>query len=525
MGWRATLETLKPQFEAQATRSLGLHHMMVEVADDERDKMKGPDWFVREADFFGSNTTPVHPSGPWQVAQFSGLPWLGPHFRGVQPEESLDRIPPERIVCDKSGTPRAVFVPIRLRSSYLCGDTNASAAFLALAEAASRSLTGVAEFDGCSFTDELIDLFREPRGGIRQIFGEITDPPPQFIANGWNTGVLLYPSGVLIDTPLAEQVPDSAHWLLLLHQIAWCRLSGSPLRSQRLSWHENMTVPYEWVANREAEMSVPTMLREKLAQISTTSYYSVLGTREHPLDVNLASAFAIDLLLSKGPAAKNRPSQSAVPVDYSNESWHKLPMPQIVEANQTASALRKRVKPKVVLLTATPIERDTVLKHLEPLADSAGIIRLHHDKNTYFIGRLGKQPIVLCMCSTGAASRDSAQIVTGEALRFWKPSALIMVGIAFGRTEDRQKIGDALVSERIIAYEPERVGVELSIARGHHFQAGPKLFSAFRNADVDWRFDNPQGLPSTPHFGAVLSGEKLVDNPEFKSELFVKRRA
>ena len=48
MGWRQSLETLQKQFEAQATRSRGLHHLMVEVADDERDQMVGPAWFVRD---------------------------------------------------------------------------------------------------------------------------------------------------------------------------------------------------------------------------------------------------------------------------------------------------------------------------------------------------------------------------------------------------------------------------------------------------------------------------------------------
>jgi len=48
MGWKETLETLRKQFEARATCSRGLHHLMVEVADDERDRMEGPDWFVRE---------------------------------------------------------------------------------------------------------------------------------------------------------------------------------------------------------------------------------------------------------------------------------------------------------------------------------------------------------------------------------------------------------------------------------------------------------------------------------------------
>ena len=97
-----------------------------------------------------------------------------------------------------------------------------------------------------------------------------------------------------------------------------------------------------------------------------------------------------------------------------------------------------------------------------------------------------------------------------------------MVGIAFGRDSERQKIGDVLISERIIAYEPERVGSESTIPRGQQFLPGIRLYNSFRNADIDWSFRDPKGLPCALHFGPILSGEKLIDNPDFKSGLFEK---
>jgi nucleoside phosphorylase len=522
VGWRETLTTLKTQFEAQAARSTGLHHLMVEVADDERNKMMGPDWFVQEADLDGKRLKSGQAKSPWHVVNFSGMPWLQPHFRGVQPDEAMDGVADERIVRDKSDTPRAIFVPSRLLTSYLCGDATSSTAFLALAEAASGALTGADDFADCPFAEDMSDLFRIPRGGLRQVFGEVVDPPQQFMSRGWDAGVLLYPAGVLIDTPLAEQQPDASHWLLLLHRLAWRRVVGSPLRGQRLSWHENMTVPYEWVLNGAGDVGLPNIMREKFSQISTTSYYSTLGERNRPIDVNLASVFAIDLLLSNKPKAADCKVETVASIDYSQEPWHKLPMPTIVEAAESAASLKKRLVPRVVILTATTAERDTVLKHLEPLGDAGGITRLFHVKNTYFIGRLGKHSVVLCMCSMGASGPASSQIVAGEVVRLWRPSAIIMAGIAFGRTADRQRLGDVLISERIIAYEPERVGTEATIPRGHHFQAGAQLYNAFRNADVDWNFRDPNDVQCTPHFGAILSGDKLVDNPDFKSELFEK---
>jgi nucleoside phosphorylase len=519
MGWKETLEMLRKQFEARATASRGLHHLMVEVADDERDRMEGPDWFIRESRLDSSDPGPFLRAEPWYVVQGSGLPWMHPRFREIRPGEAIEAIPADRIVRDGSGLPRAVFEPMRLRSSYLCGDATALKGFQSLAEAASRALTeapGLAEHE---LSADLTDLFRAPRGGIRYIFGDVPNPPTHFIANGWQGGRLVYEHGVLIDVPISESPPGVDHWLLLLHRLSWRRIPGSPLQGQRLAWHENTTIPYEWVVERDFDPRLPQQWRERFSQIPTTSYYSVLGSREHPLDVNLASAFAVDILL----AARSETKPSARPkhvsrTDYTKESWYGRPLPPV--GHGAARDLRKRVKPKIALMTATPTERDTVLKYLEPVTGESQVYLAPHDNNSYFVGRLGQYPVVLCMCAMGASGRDAAQIVTGEVIRFWKPSALIMVGIAFGKDPEGQRIGDVLISERIIAYEPERVGVESSVSRGQHFLAGARLLDRFRNFTVGWEFRDSTGGRCAARPGAILSGEKLVDNPEFKALLF-----
>lgn len=529
MGWRESLEVLRGQFEAQAARSRGLHHLMVEVADDapgapaddRRNKLAGPDWFVAEAGIWDHGAATRPPTeGPWHGVQGGTLPGVSPWFREVRSSESLHDIADHRIVRDLSGAPRAIFEPQRVRFGYLCGDSNTLKAFESLAAIASRALVGaVGELEMESARDAE-DLFRTPRGGIRYTFGTVTNPPEVFIARGWSAGILANPDGVLIDVPISESVPGSGHWLLLLHRLAW--RGRSPLYGRQLAWHENMTVPYEWVVEREFDHKFPEQIRERFSQIPTTAYYSILGERDHPLDVNLASVFAIDVLLTAKSQIRGARRGAGVNVDYTREEWLTIKPPVIVEAGGSATYVKRRFKPTVILLTATPLERDTVLKHLDPLPDSGGVIRVFHENNTFFLGRLGRHAVVLCMCSAGASGRDSAQIVTAEVLRFWKSAALIMVGIAFGRGPDRQKIGDVLVSERIIAYEPERIGSAATITRGQEFLPSARLYNSFRNADVDWCFRDPTGSNCTPHFGSLLSGEKLIDDPSFKTQLFEK---
>ena len=519
MGWKETLQLLRTQFEARASVSRGLHHLMVEVADDERGRMLGPDWFVRESYLGSTDPNPLLRVGPWCVVQSSGLPWVHPRFREVRPGESTDSIPEGRIVRDGSGVPRAVFEPMRLRQGFLCGDSGTLTSFQSLAESASRALTDAPDLSEHEVAASLTELFRTPRGGIRYVFGDVPNPPQHFIENGWQGGQVIYEHGVLIDVPISEDSPGYEHWLLLLHRLSWRRNPGSPLQGRRLAWHENMTVPYEWVVEREFDSNWPQSWRERFSQISTSSYYSLLGDREHPLDVNLASAFAVDILLATPPKSKSAANaKRSSETDYSKEPWYGLPLPSF--GHGVARELKKRAKPKIALMTATTAERDMVLRHFEPAPGENQVYRVPHANNTYFVGRLGVYPAVLCKCAMGASGRDSAQIVTGEVIRFWKPSALIMVGIAFGKNPERQRIGDILISERIIAYEPERVGMESSVSRGQHFPAGLQLLNRFENFTLGWEFCNPAGGQSEVRVGAILSGEKLVDNSEFKKLLF-----
>ena len=93
-----------------------------------------------------------------------------------------------------------------------------------------------------------------------------------------------------------------------------------------------------------------------------------------------------------------------------------------------------------------------------------------------------------------------------------------MVGIAFGVNAEKQSIGDVLVSERLMLYEPQRVGTEEGrlnlISRGDRPHASPWLLNCFRSADLYW-----DKLKPKIRFGLILSGEKLVDNIDFRQQL------
>jgi nucleoside phosphorylase len=514
--WRETLKTLLKQFEARAERSGGLNHLFVEVADSERDKLAGPSWFERKL-----GTIPIVDGKPqfrkWDMSAGEGLPDINPGFREPTSDETFDENESDRIIRDKSGVIRAVAVPMKLRHGFFCGQPSEDvASFRSLANIAATALAASANLHEHVFASDLTDLFRKPRGGVRYVFGEVPTPPTTFQAQDWDAVVLQYQNGVVIDVPISESRPDAGHWLLLLHRLGWRRINGCGLHAERWAWSDNVEVAFDMLSQDWSRY--PKEFVNNFVHISRQSYYSVLGTKEAPLDVNLASVFAIQLLLvglsNVGPSAES--SADAV-IDYSNEEWQKRPLPQLRTIQR--DKCEGIVQPRVGVLVATKIELDAVLKRLRPPKNKRAVLRVHEGSNTCFLGRLGVTEVVLCMTAMGSSSRDASTLVTAEIFGSWNLPAVIMVGIAFGKDPAKQQIGTVLVSDRILPYEPQRIGETANEDRGIQHSAGPVLLNRFRNV-IGWSFKSPNGGECGIQTGPILSGEKLVDNREFKRQLF-----
>ncbi|KYC37025.1 hypothetical protein WA1_46120 [Scytonema hofmannii PCC 7110] len=82
----------------------------------------------------------------------------------------------------------------------------------------------------------------------------------------------------------------------------------------------------------------------------------------------------------------------------------------------------------------------------------------------------------------------------------------------------QQKIADVLVASKIIFYEQQRIGEEI-VYRGSIPPSNTTLLNRFENVQ-NWKFTRPDGSHCNLIVNPILSGEKLVDNPEFKAALF-----
>ena len=170
----------------------------------------------------------------------------------------------------------------------------------------------------------------------------------------------------------------------------------------------------------------------------------------------------------------------------------------------------------VVVLTTTEVETTA----FEAAMDAAGVVRQptrYGDVNTYSLyGPVGGIVLGHVRCTMGSSSAGASTLTVADAIRELAPWAVLAVGIAFGVDEKKQEIGRVLLSERLTPYELQRVGEVdgklVVLARGGSQTASPTLLGRFRDSHM-----NEVGITLEP--GEMLSGEKLLDNAEFKGAL------
>ena len=140
------------------------------------------------------------------------------------------------------------------------------------------------------------------------------------------------------------------------------------------------------------------------------------------------------------------------------------------------------------------------------------------DDRIYFdFGSVNGVPLFLVQSEMGSHALGATSQTVQKGIEALSPAAVIMVGIAFGVNEEKQAIGDILVSEQLRLYDLQRVGtkdgrVEI-ILRGDKPHASPWLINRLRSAELhEWK-------SAKVRFGAVLTGEKLVDNVDFRNQL------
>ncbi len=173
----------------------------------------------------------------------------------------------------------------------------------------------------------------------------------------------------------------------------------------------------------------------------------------------------------------------------------------------------------VILVFVNDIEKEAVYRAFkeryphEPRV-SGGELLTYHD-----FGVIAGAKVLGLQIEMGSTTPGGSAAAITSALIEKAPEYVILVGIAFGMDPAKQNIGDILVSRKLAQYELRRIaeskkGGEHAVPMGDIVTVPGGILNRFRAlaGSAYW-----QGAPV--RFGLMVSGEKLINNLEFKEQL------
>jgi nucleoside phosphorylase len=219
--------------------------------------------------------------------------------------------------------------------------------------------------------------------------------------------------------------------------------------------------------------------------------------------------------LSASTAAEAKVSAPEISHIVQPNPQQHIPTPSTATTAPTMSTQPN--KPTLVLVTVNDNETHALLDAFV----GVGSIPAQTTKGgvTYNeLGIHGGYRLINTICEMGAGGVGASQQRTREAIEHWHPKAIIAVGIAFGLDESKQKIGDVLVATQIQDYDLGRLNKDGTLTpRGDKPSSADPLRNRLRQTDaMQTRLGN--GWPKV-RFGPVLSGQKLVDNLDYRESL------
>lgn len=147
-----------------------------------------------------------------------------------------------------------------------------------------------------------------------------------------------------------------------------------------------------------------------------------------------------------------------------------------------------------------------------------------NDTAFYNIGKYGCYNVIhFELNSEGSVGADASQLAIVSAINCFHPDAVILVGIAFGKefhdsSNPSQKIGDVLISDTVADYESGKVKQGKVLSDGFIAESGRQLQSTFKYYSKSWNH-TIKGEKARCEFGMILSGDKVVDDRDFKEKL------
>jgi hypothetical protein len=223
------------------------------------------------------------------------LPEFTPTFREYKPQDVLLEgkkwLEQDVIIRDKHGVPRAVMQPSAKRSGYFCGDWESFKFYRQLAAAAGATILGVPRGVLPKLPLEIREALTIPAPYKVYRFGNVKSPRIQ-AAGGWMSSMLIEDEGVIICEPTSTFRDNKEIWTMMLYLLAWMKLPGLPLQAKKWFWKDSVSLEVP-PSGSAADMwdGVPAY-----KDVPKDAFYSILGDKEQPTDLFLASGWAISAL-------------------------------------------------------------------------------------------------------------------------------------------------------------------------------------------------------------------------------------
>lgn len=164
-------------------------------------------------------------------------------------------------------------------------------------------------------------------------------------------------------------------------------------------------------------------------------------------------------------------------------------------------------------------ERDAVLAKLpgfrrhRPTAHDVRVYFTADVPYTYDDGAGGRYRVALCPLL--GMGRVEAAHATGDAIRYWRPRYVLLVGIAGGVAGAGVSLGDVLVSNQIADYELQKLYADHAAIRWQVHRVDPRLLGAAQNLlGNEWmqliQESRPDAGVPKRHLGTICTGDKVI---------------
>ncbi|MGI5238408.1 hypothetical protein [Dactylosporangium sp. CA-139066] len=169
-----------------------------------------------------------------------------------------------------------------------------------------------------------------------------------------------------------------------------------------------------------------------------------------------------------------------------------------------------------VVLTALPEERDAFLAVLD------GVQPVRRNGVDLHTARLGG--LLVAVDSLHGMGNPGAAVTAGALLARWRSPHVLLVGIAGGVGAAGVRIGDVVVPDQVVGYEPAKVRPDGPQRRPEAYRPDFDLLTVAQSVQAEeWvpriRAERPAPDDPAVHFGTVLSGEKVIADAALLAEL------